>query len=161
MKTKEKRIENIMETTFGVIFASVLILLVFGEIFTREENPSQAETCQLFEADWERVFPDGTREEIQIPGTCETNRGETVRLETLLSDDQCATWLCMRASQQDMRVYVGDTLIKEYNTEDSRLFGTNSASAFVFFYISSEDAGRILAIEVVSDSEYGGILNEV
>ena len=45
--------------------------------------------------------------------------------------------------------------------EFTRLFGDNSASAFVFFEIEAADAGKMLAIEVISDSEYAGFLNEM
>ncbi len=125
------------------------------------EDPTESGECAVYEADWERVLSDGTREKITLPGQYEAERNEVMRIETSLSDNQKDTWFCMRASQQDMRVYIGDKLIKEYVTKDSRLFGNNSASAFVFFRVSDEDAGKTLAIEVVSNSEYSGFLNKV
>ena len=67
----------------------------------------------------------------------------------------------MRASQQDMQVYIGDELIKEYTTKESRLFGNNSASAFVFFQVPAENSGQTLAIELTSKTEYSGFLNKV
>lgn len=125
------------------------------------EDPTESGECVVYEADWERVLSDGTRMPVTLPGNYKIARNEVVRIETSLSNNQKDIWFCMRASQQDMRVYVGEELIKEYTTKDSRLFGNNSASAFVFFKVSDEDAGKTLAIELVSDSEYSGLLNKV
>lgn len=161
MKTKEKKVTRVLNISFAIMFFSVVFLLVFGELFMPVEDPTDSGECVLLEADWERVFTDGTREKIELPGQCEAKRGEVVRLETILPKEQSGTWFCMRASQQDMRIFVGDELRKEYSTKGTRLFGKNSVSAFVFFEIEKEDAGKVLAIEIVSDSEYAGFLNEV
>jgi len=148
-----------------VLFALMVLLVVsffwIGETVMPGENPTQRGACDLYVANWERVLPDGSRKTVEIPGQCDAKRNEVVRLETILSQNQEDTWFCMRASQQDMRVYVGDELRKEYTTEDTRVFGRNSASAYVFFAVSEKDAGKVLAIELVSDSEYSGFLNKV
>ena len=96
-----------------------------------------------------------------MPGECEAGRNGVGRLETVLPGNQRDTWYCMRASQQDMRVYIGNELRKEYTTKDTRMVGNNSASAYVFFEVVREDSGKILRIELVSDSEYSGFLNGV
>ena len=161
MKTKEEHLLTFLKIAFGIMLLSVVLLLIFGEIFLPKEDPTGSGKSDLFEAQWERVFPDGTREEIELPDRCEAQRKEIVRLETTLPQNQDNTWLCMRASQQDMRVYVGGELRQEYTTRESRIFGRNSVSAYVFFEITAQDAGKVLAIELVSDSEYAGFLNEV
>ena len=125
------------------------------------ENPTENDTCVEYDADWEWVLPDGERKTVTVPGQCDAKRGEIVRLETVLSQNQEDEWFCMRASQQDMRVYVGDSLRKEYTTVETRMFGDNSASAYVFFPVYDEDAGEVLAIELYSDSEYSGFINKI
>lgn len=161
LKAKEERVVKVLKIMFGIMFLSVIGAFVMGEVFMPVEDPTESGECVLYEAEWERVIQDGTREKVELPGRCAAERGEVVRLEALLPDNQDDTWLCMRASQQDMRVLIGDEIRKEYSTKESRLFGRNSASAFVFFEISEEDAGKVLAIELISDSEYAGFLNEV
>lgn len=161
MKAKEKYFINTFKIMFCIMFFSIILLLVFGEIFMPAENPTESGECVLFEADWERVFADGTRERIKLPGQCDAKKGEVVRLETTLPHNQADIWFCMRASQQDMRILVGDELRKEYSTEGTRLFGKDSVSAYVFFRIEKEDAGKVLTIEIVSECEYAGFLNEV
>lgn len=161
MKAKKEQVTKILKITFGVMFISVVMLFFFGEFFMPAEDPTGKGECTLFEAEWERVRTDGTKERVQLPGQCEAERGEAVRLVTTLPQNQDDIWLCMRASQQDMRVFVGDELRKEYSTKGTRLFGIDSASTFVFFEIEEEDAGKVLTIELVSNCEYAGFLNKV
>ena len=160
-ENKKKQVIRFLNIIFGIMFLMIIFLLVFGEVLMPVEDPTESGECVLFEGDWERVFSDGTREKIELPGQCDAKRGEVVRLETILPQNQSDTWYCMRASQQDMRVLVGEELRKEYSTKGTRLYGKNSASAFVFFKVEDEDAGKILAIEIVSDSEFAGFINEV
>ena len=161
MKAKEKKIGKILNNLFLIMLFSVILFLVIGEMVMPVENPTGKGVSELFETQWERVFPDGSREKIELPVTCDAMRGETVRIETILADNQQDTWMCMRASQQDMYVYVGGELRMEYCTKESRLFGKDSVSAFVFFEIKDEDAGKVLAIDTISRCEYSGFLNEI
>lgn len=161
MKTTNRQMIRLVKAIFGFMIFAVILLLFFGEIYMPVENPTESGEAIVFDADWKRVYPDGSKESIMLPKPYDAERGEVVRLETTLPQDQCNTWFCMRASQQDMRIFVGDELRKEYTTKGTRLFGENSASAFVFFEISDKDAGKVLAIEVVSNAVYAGLLNEV
>ena len=161
MKTKDNHISKILNIMFMVLLLGVILFLVIGESVMPKENPTGRGKSALFEAQWERVLPDGSREQIGLPTNCDAARGETVRIETILAQNQQDTWMCMRASQQDMYVYVDGKLRMEYCTKESRLFGKDSASAFVFFEIKDEDAGKVLAIETVSRCEYAGFLNEI
>ncbi len=161
MKAKEKKIGKILNNLFLIMLFSVILFLVIGEMVMPAENPTGKGVSALFETQWERVFPDGSREKIELPVTCDAMRGETVRIETILADNQQDTWMCMRASQQDMYVYVDGELRMEYCTKESRLFGKDSVSAFVFFEIKDEDAGKVLAIDTISRCEYSGFLNEI
>lgn len=161
MKTKDKQIGKVLNGIFILLLLGVILFLVIGELVLPKENPTGRGKSTLFESQWERVFLDGSREQIELPGTCDAARGETVRIETALAENQQDTWMCMRASQQDMYVYVGEELRMEYCTRDSRMFGSDSVSAFVFFEIKDEDAGKVLAVETVSRCEYSGFLNEI
>lgn len=161
METKGKNSAVVLRVIFALFFVSTLAFFLVGEIIMPMENPTRSSACVEYEADWEWVLPDGTRKTVEVPGSCDAKRGETVRLETVLSQNQENTWFCMRASQQDMRVFVGDELRGEYTTVDTRMFGKKSASAYLFFPVTDEDAGEVLAIELFSDSEYSGFLNKV
>ena len=161
MKTKGVKSADVLRIMFSLLLSSVLLFFLLWEIIMPAENPTEWDTCQVYEADWEWVKPDGTRKSIEVPGQCDVKRNEVVRLETVISQNQDDTWFCMRASQQDMRVYIDDELRKEYSTIDIPSFGENSASAYVFFPVHDEDAGKTLTIELVSNSEYSGFINKV
>ncbi len=161
MEKRGQQLREILKILFVIAFLSVVVFFCLGEVFLSKENPTGSGKVTLYEGGWERVYADGTRFTVALPGTTKAERGETVRLETSLPENQENTWFCMRASQQEMYVFVGDELRKKYTTEGSRLFGNSSASAYVFFEITEEDAGEILAIELISYNEYTGFLNEV
>ena len=159
--TKEDKILRIQKFIFAAMLFSVIMLFALGEILMPRENPTESGSCRQAEVTWEWVHTDGTREVVQVPGRYEGERNKPFRLETTVPVYETDTWLCMRASQQDMRIYVEEQLRKEYTTKETRLFGRNSASSFVFCRILREDAGKTLAIELTSDSEYAGFLNAV
>ena len=147
---------------FYVLFFGASLFFLLGQALLPQEDSHDLGQASLFRAQWERVYPDGRREAVEVPGKCEADRGEVVRVETklpsLLPD---VSYLCFRSSQQDMTVYIGNTLVKRYSTDNTRLFGKDSASAFVFVQLSPEDAGKMIAVETESNSFYTGRLNRV
>ncbi|MBR2407948.1 MAG: response regulator [Lachnospiraceae bacterium] len=145
----------------GFFLLFTLLFFVIGEFVMPADIPSEQGACNEMEADWERVYPDGSRESVVLPGLWKEERGETVRVETTLPEEQETTWGCIRGSQQDVRVFVDGELREEYSTKDTRIFGKNSASVYVFFKINQEDAGKVLAIETVSHSSYSGRVNQI
>lgn len=156
-----KKLKNVLNIVFGIILTLVIAFFFAGEMYMQRENPTETEACMLNNEGWERVYPDGTREDIELGGQCEAEYGEVVRVEQRLPDDLGDTWFCMRASLQDMYVYVDGELRNEYCAKDFGLFGKSTSSAYVFFKIVKEDAGCVLAVETVSDSKYTGFLNEM
>lgn len=150
-----------LQWILGIMVLASIVYFILGEIFMPGENLSDGGECNTYHNNWERIMPDGTREPVQVPGECDVEQGETLIIERKLSRNQEDTWLCIRSSQQDMRIYVGDELREEYTTKDTRYFGKNSVSVYVFFEIKHTDAGKMLRIESVSDSPYSGYINEI
>ena len=161
MQVNQNKLMKTLQCILWGMMVAVVLFLMLGELLMPRENISIGNKCELFEAEWKRVFENGSWERVSIPGECSAERGEVVRVETTLPAEQEDVWFCARASQQDMKIYVGDELREEYSTADTRPFGINSASAYVFFEMKREDAGQVLAIETVSDSRYSGVLNEI
>ena len=161
MKMNQDKLMKLLQCTLWSMLVAVVLFLIMGEIMMPRENDLGGHEAVLFETEWERVLPNGARETVSVPSECDAERGEVVRIETTLPSDQEDIWMCARASMQDMKIYVGDELRKEYTTKDTRPFGVNSASAYVFFPVMEEDAGKTLAVETVSKSIYSGILNEI
>jgi len=157
---KEHRIKLIYYILSGLLIA-VLLYFVFGECFGKREAITEDGPCTELQVAWERIYADGTRESVTLPGVWNAEPKEAVRVEAVLPEVQNGTYGCIRASQQDLWVYVEGELRKEYSTKDSRPFGKTSASAYVFFPLYEEDAGKNIAIVTVSDSDYSGRMNQV
>ena len=151
-----------LQVLFYVLFFCASLFFILGQTLLPAEDSYDLGEASLFKAEWERVYSDGGREAVQVPGKCEAEKGEVVRIETTLpSLLPHISYLCFRSSQQDMTIYIGNTMKKHYSTDKTRLFGKDSASAFVFVELSDEDAGKTVAVETVSESFYTGRLNRV
>lgn len=162
MKSKGKKIRAGIWWIFILMVFGVFLFLILGEVLLPKEQSLESERCEIFEAEWKRMLPDGTSVSVEVPGTCEADRLESVSIETVLpgelGDD---TWLCMQSSWQDMEVFVDQVLRKRYTTEGSKPFGNLSVGAYVFLKLEQEDAGKILRITTVTDSSYAGVMNTV
>ena len=86
-----------------------------GQIVMPNENRKENSTFRVFEADWVQIMPDGEQVSLEIPGTCDMEYGEWGTIMTQLPHDLEETWICMRSMQQEMNIYVGDELRKEYS----------------------------------------------
>ena len=109
---------------------------------------------------WEKE--DGSREKIAVPGRYDVAAKETMVISTVLPADFDKTALAIRGSLQDVTFYVGDELREVYDTSDTRLFGKNSASRYVFCPTSAADAGKVVRILLrTNTSQYAGVVNAV
>ena len=109
---------------------------------------------------WEKE--DGSREKIAVPGRYDVAAKETMVISTVLPADFDKTALAIRGSLQDVTFYVGDELREVYDTSDTRLFGKNSASRYVFCPTSAADAGKEVRILLrTNTSQYAGVVNTV
>lgn len=83
-------------------------------------------------------------------------------ISTVLPADFDKTALAIRGSLQDVTFYVGDELREVYDTSDTRPFGKNSASRYVFCPTSAADAGKEVRILLrTNTSQYAGVVNAV
>lgn len=153
--------EKKIQKSINIIFAALVIIgtLFFelGYIFLPNDHPEMDYACTEYGGKWERVLENGQREEITVPGKCDAQRGETVTLETILPDTiENNRYLCFRSAKQDMKFYIDGEIRQVYSTKNSRLFGKMSAAAYVFLEIKTNDAGKTLRVETVTDSSYSG-----
>ncbi len=161
MKERMNRIIDTVQHVLVVALIGVLALFFLGEIILPREHTSTNEECQIYQGIWQRVLPDGSRVEVAVPGEYEADWNEAVVIETVLKGIDNDTWMCIRSTQQDYRIYVDGVLRQEYSNKETRLFGRNSPDAYIFFKLYEEDAGKVLRIESISDSDYSGFLNAV
>ena len=88
------------------------------------------------------MLADGTEEEIPVPGRCDVPAGELLVKRSVLPQDYKENTIAIRSSLENVRIYIGGELRTVYDTENTRPFGKNSASRYVFCETSGEDAGK-------------------
>ena len=145
----------------GIFIICSFSFFIWGETCLPIENELENDSFRLLETEWVRVLEDGSTEPMAVPGECEAERGEWITIQTTLPEDQQTTWICMRSMQQEMYIYVGDELRKEYSTLDTQPVGKTSTMNYVFFPVSEADAGKNLRVEFMTDSHYTGYVSEV
>ena len=161
MEKQKSRVMKKVQCISGMLMVSAFLFFVLGEVFLQRENVSDHGECRVFQAEWMQVMEDGTQVPIEVPGNCETEQGEWVTIVTTLASDSGNTWICVRSMQQELNIFVGDELRKEYSTLDTQPFGKTSTMTYVFFPIYESDAGKQLRIEFLSDSNYAGFVSDI
>ncbi|MBQ7023707.1 MAG: response regulator [Akkermansia sp.] len=161
MEKQMNRVMKSIQCVLGLLMVMAFLFFILGEVFLPRENVSNNGECRVFGADWVQVMQEGTQVPIQVPGNCEAKPGEWVTITTTLASDCKDTWLCVRSMQQELKIYVGDELRKEYSTLDTQPFGKTSTMTYVFFPIYESDAGKQLSMEIMSDSNYAGYVSEI
>ncbi|MBQ9765433.1 MAG: response regulator [Lachnospiraceae bacterium] len=151
---------RILQKILGIMMICSFLFLLIGELCLPAENVSDETDFHMFNAEWTVATAEG-EVKLVAPGQVEAERGEWISATTRLPDNQVDTWVCMRSMQQDMRIYVGDELRKEYSTLDTQLFGKTSTMTYVFVPLYEEDAGEVLKLDFMSDSSYTGYFNEM
>lgn len=152
---------KIIQCILGCLMMGSFLFFIFGEILLPAENGFETSTFRNFEGEWVWERNDGSREPAKVPGEYEAKRGEWICIVTNLPLNQEDTSFCIRSMQQEVKIYVGDELRKEYSTLDTQPVGKTSTMTYVFFEVYEEDAGKELRIKLMSDSNYAGYVSEV
>lgn len=145
-----------------LIFAILAGFLISTYVVPSERDKQSISKNVIYQGTfmWEKA--DGTKEEITVPGRYELPAKETMVITTQLPSDFAESSLAIRSSLQNVRFYIDGALRSEYDTSDTRIFGKNSASRYVFCSTSAEDAGKELRIELTTNTkQYSGVVNPV
>ena len=163
MEKKERadRAAKILSIVLTCMLIGSFLFFVVGEIIWQEKAEISENTFRNFDAQWFQEMPDGTLNEVVIPGICDVEYGEWGTIVTQLSPELESTSLCFRSLQQEMKFYVGDELRKEYSTLKSQKFGKTSTMAYVIFPLYSSDAGKTLRVEFMSKSSYANYVGDI
>lgn len=163
MKEKTETFNQGKRYFFYILMFAILGWFIFMQIFGADERSSDASAASVIYSGtvtWQK--PDGTTQEISVPGTYKVPVGDTMVLTIQLPDDLTDTCFAIRSSLQDVDFYVGDNLRASYSTHKTRLVGKNSASRYVFCPVYVSDAGKELRIELTTyTSNYTGVVNPV
>ena len=158
--TEEKyTIRKYKRILFYVVILVLLAAFFLGQrIYPSEREPVTEESI-TFTGTFYRVLADGTEQEIQVPGRCDVPAGELLVIRSVLPQDYKENTIAIRSSLENVRIYIGGELRTVYDTENTRPFGKNSASRYVFCETSGEDAGKEVRIELQSFThKYSGVV---
>lgn len=151
MKEKTETFNQGKRYFFYILMFAILGWFIFMQIFGANERSSDTSAASVIYSGtvtWQK--PDGTTQEISVPGTYKVPVGDTMVLTIQLPDDLTDTCFAIRSSLQDVDFYVGDNLRTSYSTHKTRLVGKNSASRYVFCPVYASDAGKELRIELTT-----------
>ncbi len=157
------RISKKNTTLLYLIMAAILLgFLITQFLMPSERGITDDETHITYPGIFYWEKEDGSREKIAVPGRYDVAAKETMVISTVLPADFDKTALAIRGSLQDVTFYVGDELREVYDTSDTRLFGKNSASRYVFCPTSAADAGKEVRILLrTNTTQYAGVVNTV
>ena len=148
---------------FYIAMIAILVVFIAAEIVYPSERAETSQEKNLIYHGtfvWEKE--DGTQEKIAVPGKYEVPAGETMTIVTMFPNNYKDTSIAIRSSLQSVRFYVDGKLRTEYDTANTRPFGKDSASRYVFCPTYTRDAGRELKIELTSNTaNYSGVVNPV
>lgn len=164
MGTKDKRdfaknCITVASTFLGIAILLCTLFLCIGSWVLPPEGEKVTTDCQEFKTEWYRVLENGEEVAVQVPGEVPAQRGELVTLTTTLPEDiKGGESIYFSPVWQDVTVYIDGELRVHYDTKDTRPFGINSASRYVFVELEEADAGKELIYQFSSQSKYAGTI---
>lgn len=157
----DSKILNIAKLILLVVIIFTFGYAIYGQLYLTNERTDDLSFCKPLDTVWYRINKDGSKEQIELP-RADTIDGNIDIIETVLYDtiDKGAC-ISIRSSKQDIKVYIDDVLRESYSTSDTRLFGKTSASKYLFIELDKDDAGKVMRIEITSESRYLGTVKQV
>ena len=145
-----------------MVICVLLAAFLLGQYIYPSEREPVTEESITYTGTFYRVLADGTEEELRIPGRYNVPAGESLVIRSVIPQDYHEDTIAIRSSMQNVRIYIGGELRTVYDTENTRPFGKNSASGYVFCKTSGEDAGQEVRIELQCfTKKYSGVVNKV
>lgn len=161
----KSRTDSVIEAILYLFICAVIVFLAVGLSVLPDERQPELLTCERLEIQWQQIRADGSLVPVEVPGKADAQRGETVTVTAVLPDSfgmgDITPWLCFRSSKQDTQIYIDGILREEYSTKNSRMWGKNSVSAYIFLPLTAEDYGKEITVSLTTLSDYTGVLREV
>lgn len=167
MNTKAKAVCKLLNEKYIPVTQKFLsCVTVFWFLFfvvTQLALPSERDVldtqCRVYEGEWRHITREGEYVPVQVPGKVAAENGEPVSFSTILPEHiDAGECMCFYAVWQDVEIYIDGELRAVYNTENTRLFGINSPTRYVFVELEETDAGAELIYQITSTSKYAGAM---
>ena len=164
MKKSHHSIGRDIDFYISVISSSILaviIAIVFIAIFDRSakgEAPIGSHNVNSFNKGW-IYTSDGTEMEITLPSHIKISEGQMCTITNTLPEDLSDNMsFLMRASMEDIYVYVDGELRSEYSTDSIDNLTYYIPSAYVVTKLHTDDSGKEIKINIRFKSQ--GIIND-
>ncbi len=145
-----------------LLFIFVIVLLLIGEQLLPDERNYVPLEYSTYCEGWTRVYQDGTREQIEIPGSYTPETGADFVIEnTIQMPEGNDLYMTFNSAKQDVEVFVDGNWRYGYSTAETRLFGSNSPGIAVFIPLYKEDDGKTITIRFSGSNNYSGVLDEI
>ena len=150
----------------GCIIAviSVFVMLGFGQKERFNDFGDNEYNYEFFDDGWKQIYEDGTIAELDsLPTRVETEDGKITIYNKLPGGIKEGSWLAVTGYTAIVRIYIGEELRALYSLRpgESGYGSRTSPSAHVFSKLYVADGGKIVRIEVESESMFKGWLGEV
>ncbi|WP_033153761.1 hypothetical protein [Pseudobutyrivibrio ruminis] len=145
MKRTSLFIYEIVLVAGALIYLFIIGLLILGENALKEERTYTSFNLESYNDGWYRIYSDGTKEAIEIPGQYQPDSSHEFVIEKEINVEE-PLFVSFDSAKQDINAYVNSELRYSYSTKDSRLFGDNSPGALMFIPVYPEDNGQDLRI---------------
>lgn len=162
MKKLIRSLDMLVRISFLIFFLTLIAWFFIAQsIYPSEQDPRDY-WVETFDSGWVQVENNHNRIPIKVPGTLNVPPGETATVENILPTPiSTSTWICIRTSKQDLSVFIDGALRNHFSTKLTRPFGIASASTYLFIELTPDDAGKVIAIEMTSDSSYSGVMRSI
>lgn len=142
---------------FAIFVGIMLTYFVIGEKFAIKDSPDNDYRCQDFNEGWVGELIDGTTKEVTLPYKFDIKRDELLIIYNTLPDDiKGDDCICFRGAKQDMEIYIDGQLRKTYSTQNTRVFGNNSAAVYLIVKLDESDSSKEIRVKMRTDSTYTG-----
>lgn len=161
-----------MNKFLKISFYAILVLFGFWLILSEwmlQDRWEREQTFVLLQDGWYQRDTCGNVVEVTFPGQApvltedQENGVYRMSVERVLPKKiPQHGYVCLRAPQQDVQIYIEEELRLSYSTDTVRLYGKNTDSCYLYLPLAEEDTGKVLRIETESTlKEYAGVLREL
>lgn len=148
---------------YGALLFLVFLVTYAAFMVVGENVPLDSEKVLSLDSGWYYQKETGELQRIALPTRLDVPKGETARISGILPEDyENGRTLCLRSSQQSLRVLLSGQTIYEYGIDDTRPFGKAAGSAWHLVQLPEGSQGRMVTIELMSPySTFSGQINAI
>ncbi len=157
------RISPVMKAYLIVLAAVVWAIGVLAFLIGENRVPIFPGGAAAYNQGWRYVDEDGQSQALNLPASLNwASDTELVLCNTLPDDDTLGSTICLRSSQQSVRVLVDGVEIYHYGDIGGSIHGKTPASAYHLIQLPEDAQGKTLTLILRSSYErFAGMVNTV